>query len=58
MIIDGKFLVIEWIKEKIHEPEVEQQTATNSCTVTMDDFRVGEQEKTRFSEEYDLCHVR
>lgn len=39
-MINSDVLVIEWVKQKIHEPENEQQTSPNSCTVTMDDFRV------------------
>jgi hypothetical protein len=38
--------VIEWVKQKIHESETEPQTSLNSCTVTMDDFRVYKQEKS------------
>jgi uncharacterized membrane protein len=34
-------LVIEWVKEKIHETDSEQQTTLNAPSVTMDDFRVG-----------------
>lgn len=32
--------VIEWVKQKIHEPESDQQTSASECKVTMDDFRV------------------
>ena len=35
-----EYLVIEWVKQNIHEPATEQQTSLNSCTITMDDFRV------------------
>jgi hypothetical protein len=37
--------VIEWVKQKIHESETEQQTSSNPCTITMDDFRVNKQKK-------------
>lgn len=45
-MINGDFLVIEWVKVKIHEPESEQQTSPNSCTVTMDDFRVCQRQQS------------
>ncbi|CAF0755438.1 unnamed protein product [Rotaria sordida] len=33
--------MIEWVKQKIHEPETEQQTSSsNSYTITMNDFRI------------------
>ena len=32
--------VIEWVKQKIHEPETEEQTSASSHVITMDDFRV------------------
>ncbi|CAF2703281.1 unnamed protein product [Rotaria sp. Silwood2] len=32
---------IEWVKQKIHEPDIEQQSSSlNSCTITMNDFRI------------------
>lgn len=44
LIVCFAFVVIEWIKQKIHEPETEQQITTTATTdsslVTMDDFRV------------------
>ena len=53
MMIDGDFLVIEWVKVKIHEPESEQQTSPNSCTVTMDDFRVCQRQQSFDFDEID-----
>ncbi|CAF0726991.1 unnamed protein product [Adineta steineri] len=32
--------MIEWIKEKIHDPPTEKQLSENLCTITMDDFRI------------------
>ncbi|CAF3344919.1 unnamed protein product [Rotaria sp. Silwood1] len=33
--------MIEWVKQKIHEPETEQQnSSSNSYTITMNDFRI------------------
>ncbi len=42
-VIYFEFKVIEWVKQKIHEPETEEKTSSNSCTITMDDFRVDKQ---------------
>jgi hypothetical protein len=49
--------VIEWVKQKIHESETEQQTSTNSCTVTMDDFRVYKQEEMFYFLNNYICFI-
>ena len=33
-------LVIEWVKEKIHEPADPQKASENASKIMMDDFRV------------------
>ncbi|CAF0748304.1 unnamed protein product [Adineta ricciae] len=37
--IDTNQSMIEWVKQKIHEPETEEQTSASSHVITMDDFR-------------------
>ncbi|CAF0725507.1 unnamed protein product [Adineta ricciae] len=37
--VDTNQSMIEWVKQKIHEPETEEQTSASSHVITMDDFR-------------------
>ena len=41
--------VMEWVKQKIHETEIEIQSISTSCTITMDDFRVNIKKQTRMN---------